>query len=120
MRGLGQEFLPEELFSLPEVGCLPAEGGAMHLPQIRKEAGVVASEVRKEPRVFIESQELTDDLDGEDFRVGECGGGSTCSEAPEILDTVVNEAEKTATIKVLRSMSGRPPFVLDGLEHHRE
>jgi hypothetical protein len=93
VRGLSQEFLPEVLFDLPEVGCLPAEGGAMHLPQIRKEVGVVASEVGKELRVFIESQELSDDLDGEDFRVGECGSGSTCSEAPEVLDMVVYEAK---------------------------
>ena len=30
---------------------------------------VVAPEVRKELRVFVESQELTDDFDGEHFRV---------------------------------------------------
>jgi hypothetical protein len=55
--------------------------------------GVVATEVRKELRIFIESQELSDDLDGEDFRVAECWGGSTCSETPEVLDPVVDEAE---------------------------
>jgi hypothetical protein len=65
----------------------------MHLPQIRKEVGVVTPEVRKELRVFIESEELSDDLDGEDFRVGECRSGSTCSEVPEILEMVVYEAE---------------------------
>src|SRR5215208_4220829 len=27
--------------------------------------------------------------------------------------------QKTATIKLLRSTNGRPPFILDGLEHHR-
>ena len=54
---------------------------------------VVAPEVRKEFRIFIESQELADDLDGEHFRVAERWGGSACSETPEISDAVVDKAE---------------------------
>ena len=53
VRGLSQRFLPEELFSLPQVRCLPAEGGAMHTSEVREEVGVVASEVPKELFVFI-------------------------------------------------------------------
>ena len=32
------------------------------------------------------------------------GGGSTCSEAPEVLDVVVYEAEDSNAMKVLRSI----------------
>ncbi len=65
----------------------------MYPPELREEVGVMAPEVRKELCIFIESQELADDLDGEDFCVEERWGGSTCSEAPEILEAVVDEAE---------------------------
>jgi hypothetical protein len=54
---------------------------------------VVAPEVGKELCIFVEPQELTDHLDGEHFRVGERWGGSTLSEAPELSDAVVDEAE---------------------------
>jgi len=91
--GLGQDLLPEALLGLPQVRCLPSEGGAMHPPQVREEVSVVAPEVLEEFRVFVEPQELTDDLDGEHFRVGERWGGSACSEAPEVHESVVYEAE---------------------------
>ena len=93
MRSLGQELLPEELLSLPQVRCLPGEGGAMHLPEVREEVSVVASEVLEEFRIFVYPQELADELDGEDFRVVERWGGSPFSEAPEVLESVVYEAE---------------------------
>jgi hypothetical protein len=75
---LGQELLPEELLDLPEVGCLPGEGGAMHTSEVREEVSIVAPEVRKEFGVFVEPQELTDDLDSKDFGVAERRSGSTC------------------------------------------
>jgi hypothetical protein len=90
---VGQELLPEVLFDLPEVGCLPGEGGAMHPQEVREVVSVVTPEVGKELRLFIESQKLADDLDGDDFRVAERWGGSACSEAPEVSDVVVDEAE---------------------------
>jgi hypothetical protein len=65
----------------------------MHPPQIREKVGVVAPEVRKEFRVFAYPQELAYDLDGKDFRVAERRSGSACSEAPEVLELVVYEAE---------------------------
>ena len=43
----------------------------MHLPEVREEVGVVAPEVRKEFGVFVEPEELTDDLDSQYFRVTE-------------------------------------------------
>ncbi len=65
----------------------------MHPQEVREEVGVVAPEVLKEFRVFVESQELTDDLDGEHFRVAQRWGGSPSSQAPEASDAVVDEAE---------------------------
>jgi hypothetical protein len=93
VRSLGQELLPEELLGLPQVRCLPGEGGAMHTSEVREEVGVVAPEVRKEFCIFIESQELTDDLDGEHFRVAQRGSWSAPSETPEVLESVIYEAE---------------------------
>jgi len=55
--------------------------------------GVVAPKVRKEFCIFIESQKLANDLDGENFRVAERWSGSTCSERTEFSDAVVDEAE---------------------------
>ena len=52
--------------------------------------GVVATEVPEELRIFVEPQELSDDLDGEDFGVGEDGSGATCSEASEVRELVVD------------------------------
>ena len=75
--------------------CLLKRWGAMHPQEVREEVGVVAPEVRKEFRVFVESQELTDDLDGEHFGVAERGSGPAPSEAPELfLESVVDEAEE--------------------------
>jgi hypothetical protein len=65
----------------------------MHSPEVREEVGVVAPEVSEEFGVFVEPQELADDLDGENFRVVERWGGSPFSEAPEVLESVVDEAE---------------------------
>lgn len=73
----------------------------MYQPKIREEMGVVSPEVRKEFSVFVKPQELTDELDGEDFGVEECGSGSARSERPEILELVVSKRQKTATMKVL-------------------
>lgn len=67
----GEELPPEALLGLPRVRRLPGKSGAMHVQEIREEVGVVAPEVREELRVFVEPQELADDLDGEDFGVAE-------------------------------------------------
>src|SRR5215213_2716451 len=93
VRNADEELSPEEFLDLPQVRCLPGEGGAMHLPEVREEVGVVAPEVRKELGVFVEPEELTDDLDSQYFRVTERGSGSAFSEAPVALETVIYEAE---------------------------
>jgi hypothetical protein len=61
----------------------------MHSPEVREEVGVVTPEVGEELCIFVESQKLTDDLDGEDFGVAEGGGWSACSEASEVGYAVV-------------------------------
>jgi len=93
VRGIDQELLPDEFLGFPEVCRLAREGGAVHSREVREEVGVVTPEVGEELCIFVESQELTDDLDGEDFGVAERGGGSACSEASEVGYAVVYKAE---------------------------
>jgi hypothetical protein len=93
VRGIDQELLPDEFLGLPEVCRLAREGGAMHSREVREEVGVVTPEVGEELCIFVESQKLTDDLDGEDFGVAERGGGSACSEASEVGYAVVYKAK---------------------------
>ena len=93
VRGQAQKFLPEVLLGLPQVGRLPGEGGAMHPQEIGEQMSVVAPKVGKEFCIFIESQKLANDLDGDDFRVVESRSRSTCSERPEFSDAVVDETE---------------------------
>jgi hypothetical protein len=93
VRSIDQELLPDEFLGLPEVCRLAREGGAMHSREVREEVGVVTPEVGEELCIFVESQKLTDDLDGEDFGVAERGGGSACSEASEVGYAVVYKAK---------------------------
>ena len=93
VRSASHKLLPKALFDLPQVGCLAAEGGAVHPQEVREEVGVVAPEVRKELCILVYPQELTDNLDSDDLGVEERGSGSACSEASEVSDTVVYEAE---------------------------
>ena len=65
----------------------------MHTCEVREEVGVVAAEVQKECPIFIESQELTNYLDGEHFRVRKRRSRFARSETPEVSDAVVDEAE---------------------------
>ena len=65
----------------------------MHVQEFWEEMGVVAPEVREELRVFVEPQELADDLDSEDLGIAERRGGSAPSEGPEVLESVIYEAE---------------------------
>ena len=66
----------------------------MHSREVREEVvGVVTPEVGEELCIFVESQELTDDLDGDDFGVAERWGGSVCSEASEVGYAVIYKAK---------------------------
>ncbi len=77
----------------------------MHVQEVREEVGVVAPEVRKELRVFVEPQELADDdLHSEHFGVAERGGGSARSRRRPRSSRRSSMRQKTATMKVLRSI----------------
>jgi hypothetical protein len=82
----------------------------MHSREVREEVGVVTAEVLKECAIFIESQELTNYLDGEHFRVTERGSRSARSETPKVSDAVVDEAEDSYDEGALRSIRRRPPL----------
>jgi hypothetical protein len=64
------------------------------------------------------AEELAYDLDGEDLRVGDLRRRIALSNV-KILDAVVYVRQKTATMKVLRSISRRPPSWLGRFGHHR-
>jgi hypothetical protein len=72
----------------------------------------VALEVHKELRIFVYLQKLADDLDGDDLGVAERWGRSTCSETPEVHESVVYVRQKTATMRLLRSMRAKTSFSL--------
>lgn len=117
MRSEGEELLPEVLFELPEVCCLSGEGGPMHLAEGREPLAVVSSEVSVECLVGVEPQEFADHFDGEDLRIGKLRSGTALADAPP-FELVVDEA-KDGDDEGAKIHERRPPFVLDGLEHHR-
>ncbi len=92
MRGERKKLLPEALLESPEVGALPSEGGAVDFAQRGEPLAVMLPEVAKDPFVGIDAEELSNDLDGEDLRVGKFGQGTTPSEA-SVFDPVIDEAE---------------------------
>ena len=118
MGSVGQELLPEAFLNLPEVGCLPGEGGAVHMQEeVREVVSVVAPEVRKELCIFGESQKFADDLDGEHFRVAERWGGSAASDAL-LFEPVVDEAEEGHN-EGAKIHERRPPLRSVPLSQHR-
>jgi hypothetical protein len=65
----------------------------MHASEVREVVGVVAPEVGEELCVFIEAEELTDDLYGEDLRVGELWGGTALTEPMLSFELIVYQAK---------------------------
>jgi hypothetical protein len=106
-----QKRLPEVLFDLPEVGRLPAEGCAMHPHEVREVVGVVAPEVGKELRVFIESKNsptISMVMTSESHSVGV---GPRARRRPRSA-TWSSTRHKTAMMKVLRSTRVETSFLL--------
>ena len=117
VRGQGEEFLAELLLELPEICCLPGEGGAMHFGEGREPLTVMTPEVTKEDRlvVGVESQELPDDLlDGEDLSASESLGAGPRWRMRRPLSRS-SMRQKTATMKVLRSTGRDLLFASVGL-----
>jgi hypothetical protein len=92
VRSESEKLLPEALLDLPEVGGLPSEGGAVDLVEGREPLCVVPPEEEVDALVGVYAEELAYDLDGENFRVGELGLGSTASDAPP-FELIIHEAE---------------------------
>jgi len=105
VRGVDQELVPDEFLGLPEVCRLAREGGAMHSREVREEVvGVVTPEVGEELCIFVESQELTDDLDGDDFGVAESVGvGGRALRRPRSAMRSSIRQKTAMMMKVLRS-----------------
>jgi hypothetical protein len=74
------------------MGCLTGEGGAMHFAEGREPFAVVAAEIAVDSLVGVESEELSDDLNSEDFGVGERRGRAALADTMT-LDSVVYETK---------------------------
>ncbi len=93
MRSPREELLPNALLDLPEVGCLAGEGGAVDFAQGGEPIAVMPSEVTKDCLVGgVHAEELSEELDGDDLRVGELGNWPALANTAT-LEPVVDEAE---------------------------
>ena len=64
----------------------------MYLAEGGEPFSVVTAEKEVDALVGVESQELPDDLDGEDLGVGELGGGSALTDTPS-FELIVYQTE---------------------------
>jgi hypothetical protein len=87
-----EEFLPDALLDLPEVGGLTGEGGRMHFAEGGEPLRVVRAEEEVDVLVGVYAEELSYDLDGEDLRVGELGGRATLTDTPS-FELIVHQTE---------------------------
>ena len=92
MRGEEEQFLPEALLNLPEVGRLPGEGGSMYLAKGGKLSVVMSAEEEVYVLIGVDAEVLADDLDGEYLGIGELGERSSLTNAAS-LELVIDEAE---------------------------
>ena len=92
MRNIGEQFLPEALFDLPEVGRLAGEGCTVDFAQGGEPLAIMLPEVAKDCLVSVYPQELPDDLDGEDLRVGKLRGRATLTDTPS-FELIVHQTE---------------------------
>jgi hypothetical protein len=97
-----EELLPEMLLHLPEVCRLAGEGGPMYLLEGRKPFPIVPFEEEVDAFVGVDAEKLPDDLDGEDFGVGELRGGTALADAASV-EPIVHEAEDGHDEGALRS-----------------
>jgi len=89
----GEEFLPEALLDLPEVGGLTGEGGAVDLPEGREPFSVVAAEEEVDALVSVYAEELA-----YDFRVGKLRSWTALTRGFPVFEPVVDEAEEGSDI----------------------
>ena len=85
----------------------------MHPHEVREVVvGVVTPKVGKELPLFVESQKLADDLDGDDFRVAESVGVGPRAWRRRRSATWSSMRQKTAMMKVLRSTRAESSLLL--------
>ena len=85
--------MPNALLDLPEVSALSGEGGAVdYFAQGGEPIAVMPSEVTKDCLVGVHAEELSDELDGDDLRVGELRKWPALANKAT-LEPVVDEAE---------------------------
>jgi hypothetical protein len=114
-----KKLLPEVFLELPEVGRLASEGGPMDLAEGREPLAVVTPKEEVDGLESVSSPRnspttsMVSTSESENF-----GAGLRWRIRFPLSRS--STKQKTATMKVLRSTNGRPPFVLDGLEHHRD
>lgn len=61
--------MAEVFLDLPKIGALTGEGGTVYFAQGGEPLAVMLPEVAKDRLIGVDTQELTDDLDGEDLGV---------------------------------------------------
>jgi len=77
---------------LPEVGGLASEGGAVDLAGRGKLLRVVPSEVAVEWLVGVDAKEFSDDLDGENLRIGELWDGAALADTSS-FEVIVRQTQ---------------------------
>jgi hypothetical protein len=90
----------------------------MDLAKRREELTVMTPEVTEDRLVGVETEELSDDLDGYDLRIGELRGGATLAKGSPVFEPVVHQAEDGYDEGALRSKR-RPPLRPVPLSQHR-
>jgi hypothetical protein len=68
--------------------------------------------------VGIDTEELSDDLDGKNLRVGELWSGATLTQGSPVFEQLIHRAEDRDDEGALRSKR-RPPLRLVPLSQHR-
>jgi hypothetical protein len=103
-----EKLLPEALLYLPEIGCLPREGGSMYLAKSGEPFCLVPPEEEVDGPVGVYAEELAYNLDGEHFGVRELRRRAALADAVA-LDSVIHEAED-ADDEGAKIHEGRPPL----------
>jgi hypothetical protein len=104
VRGEEEEILPKALLYLPEVSRLPGEGGTVDLAYSREPLAVVAAEEEVDALIGVDAEELSNLGAGPRWRM-------RCP--------LRRSSMRQKTMKVLRSITRRPPLRPVLLSQHR-
>jgi hypothetical protein len=110
---LSDQLLPKGFFEFPKIRCLSNKSGAMDKSQSREEIREMTAEVVEYGFVLVESKELSDDLNSEDFAVGKSRLRPALAQAAMaevIRNSVINEAKHSYN-EIIQVQGKRPPIV---------